>query len=121
MMKMRCVLGRRTTMHRDVAGIIINQVRAWHSVVGGHLAGGRTETRWIVGDVVRLPALLFDSSSSGEVTSNCRQVGETLSQTSSSLPVGDVELDLDRIFRLLIVRRNLHHNAGLKDRNTDVK
>lgn len=79
-MKTRHALGRRTTMHREVTGIIINHVWAEHSVVA--------EARWIVGDVVRLPALLFDSSSSSrEVTSDSRQVGQTLSQTSFSLPV----------------------------------
>lgn len=62
-MKMRHALGGRTT------GIIISHVGANHSV-----AGGGTEARWIVGDVVRL---LFDS----------RKVGEALSETSSSLPV----------------------------------
>lgn len=72
-MKTRHVLGRRTAMHRDVTGIIINHVWAEYLVMGGHLAGGRTEARWIV---VRLPALLFDLSR--EVTSDCRQVGEVL-------------------------------------------
>lgn len=119
MMKTRHVLGRRTTMHWDVAGIIINHVWAKHSVMRGHLAGGRTKSRCTVGDVVRLPALLFDTSCSREVTSDSRQVGEALCQTSSFLPVRDIELDLDRICCLLIVRRNLDHNAGLKDRTTE--
>lgn len=68
-MKMRHALGGRTTMHRDLTGIIISYVGANHPV-----AGGGTEARRIVGDVVRLP---FDS----------RKVGEALSETSSSLPV----------------------------------
>lgn len=68
-MKMRHALGGRTTMHRDLTGSIINCVGANHSG-----AGGGTEARRIVGDVVRL---LFDS----------REVGEALSETSSSLPV----------------------------------
>lgn len=63
-------------MHRDITGIIINHVGGDHSFTGGHLAGGGTEARWIVGDVVGLPALLFDSSR--EVTSDSRQVGEAL-------------------------------------------
>lgn len=65
-------------MHRDVAGIIINQVRAEHSGVTG-------EARRIVGDVVRVPALLFDSCS--EETSGSGQEGEALCEASSSLPV----------------------------------
>lgn len=73
-MKTRHVVGRRTTMHWEVTGIIINQVWA----VGGHLAGGRIEARGIVGDAVCLPALLFDSSSSGDGTSVSGQVGEAL-------------------------------------------
>lgn len=76
-MKMRHALGKRTTMHQDVTGIIIKQVRADHAVTGRHLAGGGTEARWIVGDVICLPALLFDS----------RQVGEGVCQTFSSLSV----------------------------------
>lgn len=75
-MKKRHALGRRTTMHRDITGIIIKHVGGDHTVTGGHLAGGGTEARWIVGDAVRLPALLFDSSR--EVTSDSRQVGEAL-------------------------------------------
>lgn len=70
-MKMRHALGKRTTMHQDVTGIIIKQV------TGRHLAGGGTEARWIVGDVIRLPALLLDS----------RQVGEGVCWTFSSLPI----------------------------------
>ncbi len=132
MMEARRVLGRRPAVHRDVTGIIVNHIR----VVQGHLSGGRTEARcivgdvvrlgggWtearcIVGDVVRLPALLFHSSSSRKRTSDSWQVGEVMIQTSSSLPVGDVELDLDRICCRLVVRRNLDHDAGLRDRNTE--
>lgn len=84
-MKMRHALGKRTTMHQDVTGIIIKQVGADPAVTGRHLAGGGTEARWIVGDVVRLPALLFDSSR--EVTSDSRQVGEGVCWTFSSLPI----------------------------------
>lgn len=85
MMKTRCVLRRRTTMHRDVTGIVINNIRS-RSVTGGHLAGDRTEVKWIEGDVVCLPALLFDCSNR-EVRSDSRQVGEALRQTPFSLPI----------------------------------
>lgn len=73
MMKTRRVLRGRTTMHWDVTGIVVKHVWADRSVVGGQLGGGRTEARWIVGDVVRLPALLFDV-----LTSDSGQVGEAL-------------------------------------------
>ena len=72
-MKTRRVLRRRTTMHWDVTGIVVKHVWADRSVVGGQLGGARTEARWIVGDAVRLPALLFDV-----VTSDSGQVGEAL-------------------------------------------
>lgn len=81
-MRTRHALGRRTTMHWDVTGVIINYVGSDHSVRGGHLAGGGTEVRCIVGDVI---CFLFDSSR--EVKSDTRQVGEALCETSSSLPV----------------------------------
>lgn len=97
-------------MHWDVTGIIIDPVRADHMVAGGHLAG---EARSLVGDVVRFPALLFYSSR--EMASDCGQVGEALCLTSFSLPIRDVELDLDQILCFLTVRRNLHHDVRLKE------
>lgn len=76
-METRGVLGRRTTMHWEVAGIIINHFWAEGSVMRGRL----TEARGIVGDVVRLPVLLFDQRSSGrgrQVASGSGQIGEAL-------------------------------------------
>lgn len=84
-MKMRHALGKGITMHQAVTRIIIKQVRADHVVTGHHLAGGGTEARWIVGDTIGLPALLFDSSRG--VTSDSRQVGEGVCWTFSSLPI----------------------------------
>ena len=103
-MEKRCLLRGRTTMHWEATGIIIRHICP--------------ETRCIVGDVVQLPVLLFDelwSSSSREVTSDSRKEGEAPGQTPFSLPVGDVELDLDGTRYLLIVRRDVHHDTGLRD------
>lgn len=71
-------VGQGTALHQAVAGLVINRTRTTR----GHVTGGGTEARCIVGDEVCLPALLFD-----EVASNSRQEGERLDEAPSSLPI----------------------------------
>ncbi|TNN57474.1 Programmed cell death protein 2-like [Liparis tanakae] len=59
--------------------------------------------------------LLFDR---GGAAPGSGQEGHGLRQTPPPLPVGDVELDRDRLGGLPAVRRNLHQEAGLEHRDT---
>lgn len=116
MVEMGVALG--TTLHQEVTGTIVRHVRTERAVARGRQA----EARWILGDAIWLPAFLLDCGDSGRtVVSDSRQVGEALRHTFPSLPVSDVELDLDQRRRLLIVHRNLHHDAGLEHTHTFIK
>lgn len=98
----------RSSVQQGVAGIETSR----GGTAGGHLGGGGAEARCIVGDVVCLPALLFDQMAA--VAPDSRKEVEALNEAPPSLPGGDVELHLQRFLDVPVVGGNLHHHSGLK-------
>lgn len=98
----------RSRVQHCVAGIETS--RGW--TAAGHLAGGGAEDRCIVGEIVSLPALLFDMLV--VVAPDTRKEGEALDKAPLSLSCGDVELDMHRFLDAPAVGGNLHHHSGLE-------
>lgn len=65
-----------------------------------------------MGDVVSLPALLFDKVV--VVAPDNRKEGETLDKATPSFSSRDVELDVHRFLDVLAIGGYLHHHSGLK-------
>lgn len=97
-----------TSVQQGVAGIETSR----NGSTRGRLPGGGTEARCIVGDVVRVPGLLFDRVAA--VATDSRKEGEALDEAPPSLPSGDVKLDLQRLPDVSAIGGNLHHHPGLK-------